>query len=384
MSHSFFWPAAVLLALFACPANAQKGGSPSEILYAGTFSQRESQGIYVFQFSRGSAKLTEIQTLADKESPSFMALHPNKGFLYAVYREGKGPDDKNGTATAFRIDKKTGKLQKLNEQPVTGQDPCHIVLDPKSRFVYVSNYSSGNVTVLPVQPGGGLGPSIQTVQHEGSSVNPDRQKSPHAHSAVFDKAGRFLYVSDLGTDKIMIYAADPKTGRLTPATQPFAQTRPGAGPRHFTFLPNGRYAYAAAELSSEVEVFKVDKRSGALSPVQQISMLPGGFGGDSFAADIHTSPDGKFLYASNRGHDSIVIYSVDPATGRLTLVGHEPTRGGHPRNFHIEPKGEYVFVANRDKDNIAVFRRNRLTGKLSFTESEAKVPAAVFVALLKL
>ncbi len=359
-------------------AFAQQKGA-KEILYIGTFSDRGSKGIYILGFDRTQGKLTELQTVADGEGPSFMAVHPNGRYLYVVYGKGLSPKDQNGSVTTYQIDAATGALTRLNEQSSEGKGPCHVSVDPKGRYAYVSNYGSGNLAVYPIGKDGQLGPAADVVQHEGKGGDPGRQQGPHMHSVVPAPDGKFIYASDLGIDKVMIYQVDAKTGKLKAASQPFGANKPGSGPRHLALHPNGKFAYSAEELTSTVASFRVDKATGSLTSLETVSMLLADFTGKSYAADIHFSPDGKFLYASNRGHDSLVIYAVDAQTGKLTLVGHELTRGKHPRNFRMDAKGEYVFVANRDNDNVVVFKRDAATGKLTSTGEEAKVPAAVYV-----
>ncbi|QNF32176.1 lactonase family protein [Adhaeribacter swui] len=363
-------------------AFSQKPGS-KEIIYAGTFTNKGSKGLYILNFDRAQGKLTEIATVAGGQSPNYLDLHPNGKYLYAVYNEGAIPaPNQEGSVMAYQINPQTGLLTKLNEQTTGGRGPAHIAVDPKGRFVYISNYGAGNLSVYPIKPDGSLGQLADLKQHEGFSINPNRQKEPHVHQAVPSADGKFIYVSDLGIDKIMIYAVDAKTGKLSPAPTPFAQTKPGSGPRHLVIHPNGNFAYSAAELNNTVAAYKVNKATGALTALESISMLPQDFTGTSSAADIHFSPDGKFLYASNRGHDSLVIYAVDAKTGKLTLVGFEPTRGKHPRNFFVDKKGDYLFVANRDDNNVVVFKRDLKTGKLTYSGVEAQIPTVVCVQQL--
>lgn len=346
-----------------------------DIIYAGTSSLRESKGVYVFQYDRTSKMLTEIQTIDGGDSPNFLAISPNKQYLYVVYTNGTIKGD-NGSVMAFKIDSSTGYLSKLNEQSTEGVGPAHVSIDPKGRFAYVSNYSTGNLVVYPLNNDGSLGNPSDIVQHSGNSIIPGRQDGPHVHSIIPSKDGNYIYVSDLGMDKIMIYQVQ-KNGKLEPALVPFVQSTAGAGPRHFVIHPNGNYAYSAEELSSTIGVFSVDKSTGALNSIDRVRMLPESFTARNSAADIHFSPDGKFLYASNRGHESLVIFNVNPEDGKLTLVGHENTGGRHPRNFMIDKRGEYVLVANRDTDNIVVFKRNKKTGKLSPAGKQANVPAVI-------
>ena len=344
-----------------------------EIIYAGTSSTRGSKGIYVFEFDRIQGKLKELQTLTEGNSPGFMALSPDRQMLYSIY--GKGTlTDGNGSVMAFKIDKITGLLTKVNEQSAGGQGPAHISVDPKGRFAYVSNYGDGTLSVLPINKDGSLANSSDFIKHTGSSIVVGRQETPHIHSAIPSADGQFLYISDLGIDKIMIYKVNDN-GKLTPADIPFSTSTSGSGPRHFTIHPNGKFAYSAEELSSTVASFRVNKKNGALYPIERLNMLPNGFTERNSAADIHFSPDGKFLYASNRGHESLVIYKANSRNGKLTLVGHEGTGGKHPRNFMIDKNGEFALTANQNTDNIVIFRRDKQTGKLMPTGDQVMVPA---------
>ncbi|MEX0780729.1 MAG: lactonase family protein [Balneolales bacterium] len=352
---------------------------PKEIFYVGTFADQDSQGLYVFEFDRSNGELNQIQTVSDREGPSFQAIHPDGNFLYSISGESMDPDSNHGTVSAYRIDQSTGKLSIINEQSAEGQGACHVSIDPRGRFVYVSNYSEGNLSVYSINQDGSLEEASDVVQHEGHGPNENRQNSPHMHSIIPSEDGKFIYASDLGIDKVMIYEVSD-SGTLTPAEVPYVENTPGSGPRHFAIHPNGNFAYSAEELSYTVAAFSVDKRNGALSQIQRVSMLPDDYQNpNNSAADIHFSPDGKYLYASNRGHDSIVIYSVDPSTGFLSLSGHEPTRGGHPRNFGVDQKGEYLFVANRDDNNVVFFNKDNESGLLEYAGIEAIVPKAVCV-----
>ncbi len=346
-----------------------------DIIYAGTSSVRGSEGIYVFQFDRQKGKLAGIQTVSGGSSPNFLALSPDKKFLYAAYSKGTLTDG-SGSIMSFKIDSATGHLTKINEQSSEGVGPAHVSIDPKGRFAYISNYGAGNLAVYPVNKDGSLEKASDVIKHTGSSMNKSRQEGPHVHSAIPSEDGRFLYVSDLGIDKTMIYRVQDD-GKLLPAKNPFVQHIPGSGPRHFAIHPNGRYAYSAEELTSTVASFQIDTLSGALNPLERVTMLPEGYKEQNFAADIHFSPDGKFLYASNRGHESMVIYKVDPSNGKMSLVGHANTGGRHPRNFMIDSRGEYVLTANRDTDNIVVFKRDKKTGKLEPNGEQVTVPAVI-------
>lgn len=358
--------------------------STKELILAGTFDGEGSEGLYVFSFDTKEPDFELLQTISDRPAPSFQAANPKMPVIYSASRAPISENTDHQTIGAYQVDYQTGMLSLINEQSVMGISPAHVSLDPLGSFVYVSNYTSGNVIMLPVRQDGGLEAASDVVQHEGNSINPARQQNAHAHAADPSPDGRFLYVSDLGMDKIMIYEIDRQEKKLVPASIPWFENTPGAGPRHLTFGKDGDYIYSAEELSSTIAVLRVDKHTGALQQVQRVSMLPDDFEGNNTAADIHVSPDGKFLYASNRGHDSIVIFAIDESSGKLTLVGHEPTIGRHPRNFMIDKSGEWVLVANRDSNHIVVFRRDPLTGKLDYTGNELSVPMAVCVTQITL
>ena len=344
-----------------------------DIIYAGSSSTRGSKGIYVFEFDRNQGKLNEVQTVTEGSSPGFLTLSPDKKILYSIY--GKGTlTDGNGAVMSFKVDPATGFLTKLNEQSAGGKGPAHISIDPKGRFAYVSNYGDGTLSVLPINKDGSLAKASDFIRHTGGSIVVGRQEGPHIHSAIPSPDGRFIYVSDLGIDKIMIYKVNDE-GKLSPAAMPFVASTPGSGPRHFTIHPNGKYAYSAEEISSTIASFQVNKETGALSALERVNMPPAGFTERNSAADIHFSPDGKFLYASNRGHESLVIFKVDDKTGKMSLVGHENTGGKHPRNFMMDKKGEFVLTANQNTDNIVVFKRDKKTGKLSPNGEQKIVPA---------
>lgn len=356
-----------ILLLSAMTAFAQK--PKKEILYLGTYTQK-GEGIYVYEFDRSNYSFKELQVLTSKTSPSFLEFHPNKKYLYAA-NEG------NSTVSAYAIDQTSGKLTALNSQPSQGRGPCHVSVDPKGRFIYLSNYGSGDLAVYKLNQDGSIGALADTIQDKG---RPDQK--PHMHSIIPSADGKYIYASDLGIDKIMVYAVDPQTGKLTPGSVPYAEVKAGDGPRHFAIHPNGNFGYSACELASVVNSFKIVKGTGALVPFERVTMLPADFTGKSYAADIHFSPDGKFLYASNRGHESLAIYAVDAKTGKLTVAGHADTHGKHPRNFLIDAKGEFAIVTNRDNDNAVFFKRDAATGQLTYTGKEISAPTPVCVKQL--
>jgi 6-phosphogluconolactonase len=254
-------------------------------------------------------------------------------------------------------------------------------VDSQGKNVLVANYGGGTSAVLPIQPDGRLAAPSSIIQHSGSSVNPERQEGPHAHSINLDAGNRFAFTADLGLDKVLIYRFDGAKGTLAPNAPPSVSTAPGAGPRHFAFHPSGRYAYVINELDSTVTAFRYDGQSGTLTTLQAISTLPAGFSGDTTTAEVQVHPSGRFLYGSNRGHDSIAMFAIDPDTGRLTALGHQPTGGKTPRNFGIDPTGAYLLAANQDSDNLVLFRIEE-TGRLTSTGQAIQVPKPVCVKMI--
>lgn len=349
-------------------------------VYFGTYTRGEnsSKGIYRSVLDLETGKLSDPVLAAEAQNPSFLEIHPNGKFLYAV-SEGGGA----GSVSAYTIEADTGKLKLLNKQPSGGAGPCHVSIDHAGKNLLVTNYGSGSASVIPIKQDGRLGEPTGFVQHSGSSVNSRRQKGPHAHSINVSQDNRFAFVADLGIDKIIIYKLDIEKGTIVANNPPFAQVRPGAGPRHFAFHPNGKYAYVINELDCTVTAFAYDSVSGALKEVQTITTLPNGFNGSNACAEVRVHPSGKFLYGSNRGHDSIVVYRVDLADGTLTYVEHETADIKTPRNFNIEPTGKFCLVANQGKGSVVVFRINKETGALEPTDHKVSVAKPVCVRFLR-
>lgn len=368
----------IALLFFLTLLTALTATAQNELLYVGTYSVRGSEGIYVLEFDRRAGTLRQVSTAGGAKSPSFLAFHPLGGYLYAVNEGAEG-----GAVSAFAIDRQTGKLTLLNQQPSVGRGPCHVSLDATGRAAFVSNYGEGTFTVLPVLKDGKLGAPTDSVRFAGNGPNAQRQNKPHAHSATLSPDNRFAYVCDLGTDRIYIYEIDPAKGKVKPANPAFKAVTPGAGPRHFTLSPDGKFAYLAEELTSTTAVFSRDAKTGFLVTLQDgVATLPADFKGNNTSADIHTDATGKHLYQSNRGHNSLAIFSIG-TSGRIALQGHQDTMGKTPRNFLVDPKGEYVFVANQDTDNITIFRRDAKTGLLTYTGNSVSVPAPVCLKLLE-
>jgi 6-phosphogluconolactonase len=351
-------------------------------LFIGTYNRRGSQGIYTYRLDLAKGALERVSACEVADNPSYLALHPSGRYLYAINEVNEFHGQPGGGMTALAIGE-DGALTVLNQQSVVGTGPCYVSVDATGRYAFSANYAGGSVCMLPIAEDGRLGQASHFVQHQGTSVLLPRQGQPHAHSIVIDPTNRFAFVPDLGMDKIMIYRLDLAGGKLLPnEAQAFAPVAPGSGPRHFTFHPNGRFAYVITEIASTIIVFRYDDGAGTLEQVQSVSTLPAGYRRRSHTADIHFSVSGKWLYGSNRGHDSLAIYAVDGESGRLTLVGHEPTRGMIPRNFFVEPTGAYVLVGHQESDSIVVFRLDNATGGLEPLRPAAHVPLAVCIKSL--
>ncbi len=345
-------------------------------VYFGTYTSagNRSKGIYYSTLNLETGRLTDPILAAESTNPSFLAIHPSRKFLYAVGESGKA-----GAVSAFAIDSHTGILKLLNQQPSGGANPCHVSIDHLGKNLFVANYSSGNASVIPIQSDGRLAKPTALVQHQGSSVHPDRQKGPFAHSINVSLDDRFVFVADLGIDKIMMYKLDSDKGTLVANDPPYVNIRPGAGPRHFTFHPNGKFAYLINELDCTIIAFAYESASGALTEIQTVSTLPTGFKGDNTCAEVCVHPNGKYLYGSNRGHDSIAVFRIDSTQGKLTFVNHVSDNIKMPRHFAIDPTGTFCLVANQDKDNVVVFRIDPKTGTLEPTKNMISIGKPVCV-----
>ena len=350
-------------------------------LLVGTYTRAgKSEGIYVYEFDTKTGKVSYKNKATGIDNPSYLAISDNQRFVYAVSEAGPG----KGAVSAFSFDSKSGNLAFLNKQPSNGDSPCYVAVNKNNNLLFVANYGGGSLSAIPVQNDGSLGASSQAIQHQGSSLNKERQDKPHVHSTVLSPDEKFLFVSDLGTDKINIYEIDEKSVStpLQLANPNFQAISPGNGPRHFEFHPDGKFAYSIQELSGNVVAFEYN--GGQLKEVQSISMLPADFKGEIRAADIHVSPDGKFLYASNRGGgNDIAIFSI-AENGKLTLTGRHSSLGSGPRNFVIDPSGQYLLVANQNTDNIVVFKRNAKTGQLEDTGERVSVGSPVCLKFAKI
>jgi len=358
----------------AAAQNRAKRRSNDLFLYVGTYTSGKSEGIYVYRMNLDDGQLTRAATVKGVSNPSFLAIDPKQRFLYAANETGEFAGRKGGGVTAYAIDRKTGDLRKLGERHSPGV-PCHVSVHPSGRFIMAANYGGGSVVIYPVSSGGGLGEASDVAQHTGKGADPKRQDGPHAHCIMPDAAGQYAFAPDLGIDKVMIYRIDMKRGKFIP--NGFAATKAGAGPRHFDFHPSGKFAYVINELDSTLTAFTYDKTKGALTESQTVSTLPPDFSGTNSCADIHVHPSGRFVYGSNRGHDSVVAFAIDQSTGKLNLIAHEATRGKTPRNFGVDPTGAFLLVANQNSDNVVTFRIDQQTGKLTATGQSTEIPSPV-------
>ncbi len=351
--------------------------SKEQFLIIGTYTSGTNDGIYVYKFNTETGENSFVSSVKTS-NPSYLAISPNQKYVYAV---NENADSTRFTVTghvaAFSFDKKTGKLNFINKQESGGKHPCYVSIDKTGKWVIVGNYSSGSLAVLPARSNGSLDSAVQVVQHEGSSVNSERQEAPHVHATVLNKNNKTLYVPDLGLDEVKLYNLDNKTGKLKEFVPPFIATEPGAGPRHIDVHPNGKYAYLMEELTGSVSVYEIEK-NGYLTLAQNISGLPRDFDGAVGSADIHVSPDGKFLYCSNRGESNTIgIFGINKSNGQLEWIDHQSTLGKTPRNFNFDPIGNFLLVANQNSDEIVIFKRDKETGMLTDTKKRINVSKPV-------
>ena len=373
--------------LIAC-AGFAASAKPGYLMYVGTYTEEgsKSKGIYAYRFDPDTAEITPLGLVAETINPSFLAVHPNHRFLYAVNEVGDYKGQKSGAVSAFAIDHATGKLTLLSQVASKGADPCYITVDKTGKYVLVANYTGGSVAVFPVLADGRLGEASDFVQHTGHGTNLERQEAPHAHSIDLSPDNRFAIVDDLGLDETLVYRFDSAKGLLTTNNPQIyttlAKADPGAGPRHFAFHPNGRFAYVINEMQSTVSVFAYDSAGGVLRSRQTISTLPKGFAEHNDDAEVQVHPSGKFLYASNRGHDSIAVFAIDANQGTLSLIEYAPTKGKTPRSFEIDPTGSLLFAENEKSNNIVAFHIDQQTGRLTPTGKVFDVAEPVCVKFM--
>jgi 6-phosphogluconolactonase len=346
-------------------------------VYFGTYTGAKSKGIYVSRFDTATGALTAPELAVATASPSFLALHPSGRFLYAAGETSILEGKRVGAVAAFSVNAQTGRLTLLNRQSSGGEGPCHVAVDKTGKCLLVANYGNGSIAALPIRADGGLAEPATVIQHQGASVNPERQAGPHAHFITMDPANRFALVCDLGLDKVLVYRLDPAKAALVPNDPPFVSVKPGSGPRHLAFHPSGRFVFLSSEMGSTLTAFAYDAKRGELKELQTVSTLPEEYAGIKSGAEVQVHPSGKFVYASNRGHDSIAVFGFDARNGKLTCVEHQATQGKTPRHFAIDPTGQWLLAENQDSDRIAIFRVDAKTGRLSASGQTVSVGAPV-------
>ncbi|HWZ16957.1 MAG TPA: lactonase family protein [Mucilaginibacter sp.] len=349
-------------------AQHKKAAPSTYDLLVGTYTKGQSKGIYVYRFYIESGRMAYLSQIDDVSNPSYLCVAANNKFVYAVNEDGK-----NGGVSSFKFDPKQGKLTFINRQSSAGADPCYISVDKEQKNVFVANYSSGSLTVLPVNKDGSLGAVSQTVQDQGHGIDKERQEAPHVHIAMLSPDEKYVLYTDLGTDKLNVmryHASHPQP--LSPASPAFVKVKDGEGPRHIVFSDDKKHVYLLTEMGSAVHVFDYD--NGKLKEKQSITLLSPGFKGQTAGAAVHISPDGKFLYASNRLEtNEISVYSIEPETGALTFVQRVSTFGKNPRDFAIDPTGRYLVVANQDSDRLYIYHRDQSTGTITRMGPEIEI-----------
>ncbi|MFD0587093.1 lactonase family protein [Paenibacillus sp. GCM10027627] len=348
------------------------------LVFVGSYSEADQEGLHVFELDEQSGQLSGLSHYAGLKNPTFLNVDADKGVLYAIAETTNEAGNRVGSAAAYRIDASAGTLASINSKTTVESSTCHIQRDKEGRYAIVASYHGGMIGLISLLPDGGIGELLDVQQHEGGSlVDPEVQDRPHPHSSFFSHDERFLLVQDLGKDQIIVYRFDPENGKLI--LHSAADLPPGAGPRHLTFHPNGKFVYAINELKSSVSAFSFDSVEGKLEPIETVSTLPETFEGESYTAEIAISKDGRFVYGSNRGHDSIVVFSVDTESGKLAPIQHISVEGGHPRHFALTPNGNYLIAANRDGNNLVTFRIDGEQGTLESTGYHAQVSKPVCV-----
>ena len=350
------------------------------LVCVGSYSTSDKDSVHLFQLNLEDGRLNKISAINGIVNPSFLKIHPNGKFLYAVNEVGNFKGKKTGGVTAFALDINNGNIKKLNQQSSGDSGPCHLTIDSKGNYILVAHYGGGSTTVLPINDNGNIGSVISKIKHKGASVHP-RQKAPHAHAIHVGPNNKFAFAPDLGLDKVLVFKFDENSGEISETKFGGASVAPGSGPRHFGFHPNGKYAYVINEISQTVTSFSYQPKVGKLQSIQTLSTVPHFVKGNS-TAEILVHPNGKFLYGSNRGHNSIAIFSINEKNGTLTAIGHESIRGEIPRNFGIDPTGNFLLAAGQRSNNINVFKINQDTGKLNFTGYSVEVSQPVCVRMI--
>jgi len=365
------------------PASRNETHLDGDLLYVGTYTEAgRSEGIYLVRMDRRSGKLQRVGAVDAGANPSFLAIHPNGRVLYSVNETEKYKERATGAVSAFSIAADTGALTRLNEQPSEGGAPCFVSVDRSGRALLVANYVGGGIALLPIQPNGALAPAAHALRHTGKGPNDKRQEAPHSHCILADPTNRFVLVADLGVDRVFVYRLDLHAQALRHVEGGDAIMRPGAGPRHVAFHPALPLVFVANELDSTVTTLRFDAERGALSPIGTRSTVPSGWTGTNYPADIHVAPSGRTLYVSNRGHNSIAVFSVAESTGALVLDEVVSTEGDWPRNFTLDPTGHWLLAANQRSNSVVVFGINPDDGGLTPTRQGIAIPSPVCVRFL--
>ncbi len=375
---------ASILPLALARPQSTKPPPPEYLAFVGTYTTKtDSKGIYAFRFDGSNGRLASVGLVAQTPDPSFLTISSNEKYLYAVNELSTFEGKNSGAVTSFSLDSKSGKLTQLNQVPSGGADPCYVSIDETGKYILVANYTGGSVAAFPILSNGSLGPVSAFVQHTGSGPNKERQEGPHAHYFATSPDDRFAFAVDLGLDEVVVYHFASANGSLTANNPPFAKLAPGAGPRHLAFHPNGKFAYVLSEVNSSVTALAYDAKAGSFSTLQSLPTIPKTFTTLNETAEIVVHPSGKFLYASNRGHDSIAVFAIDSSKGTLTPAGDFPTQGKAPRNFALDPTGNFLLAANQESNNIVIFRVNRDTGALIPTGQVVQTPAPVDIVFAR-
>ncbi len=369
---------------YATASAADKTSGPTQFrAYVGTYTGKKSQGIYTFTFNSATGEVGKPELAVETTNPSFLAIHPSGKSLYAVGEVAAVDGKKGGGVSAFAI-QPDGKLKLLSQASTVGSGPCHISVDKSGKVALAANYGGGSVVALPIKADGSVGSHTGFVQHEGKSVT-KRQSQPNAHSVNLSPDNRFAFVADLGLDKVLIYKLDAAKGTLTPNEPAFATVPAGSGPRHFAFHPSGKFAYVINEITLTMTAFSYDAAKGALTEIHTVSTLPAADGPGPkpgwSTAEVVAHPGGKFLYGSNRGHDTIAVFSV-AADGKITLVQNAAAEVKTPRNFNLDPTGQWLFTEGQGSDTIALFKVDQATGKLTATGTKLEIGAPVCMKFL--
>jgi 6-phosphogluconolactonase len=366
------------LLIYACSAPGS-----GTLVYVGTYTGDGSDGIYAYRFDANTGDLKPIGLVAKTDNPSFLTIDSAGRFLYAVNEVDSFQNQASGAVSVFEIDRESGMLKFLQQISSLGAAPAHLSLDKRGRYLLVANYNGGNVAVFPIGPDGMLGPHTALIQDSGSGPNPERQTGPHAHFVQTTNDNKFVMTADLGTDQVLINRFDATKGTLRPADSGFVKLDPGSGPRHLAFAPSGKFVYVLNELTSTITAFSYDSESGAMHAEQSLSTLPKGFTGQNTTAEIAVDAKGRFLYASNRGDNSIAVFGIDSIDGGLTFIERTPSGGASPRNFEIDPSGQWLFAANQGSGNMVVFRIDQASGRLIRPSLPIQLGSPVCIRFLK-